>query len=136
MNHLTVTQSAYWVSTRWSGSARTNINSVVIVRILFSPHKERARRPSSTLDLLASLVVLGGTMEVNGGPLRDSFEHHVTVPDLTAPVVQRERIDSVHTPAFTKDIAVVFDLQQERPSHLVFTVFARQVLQEEDASFV
>src|SRR5437879_3414881 len=74
-------------------------------------HKERARRPSSTLDLLASLVVLGGTMEVNGGPLRNSVEHHMTVPDLTAPVVQRERMDSVHAAAFTKDIAVFFDLQ-------------------------
>ena len=75
-------------------------------------------------------------MEVDGGALRDSFEHHVTIPDLTAPVVKRERMDTAHAAAFTKDIAVLFDLQQERPPNLVFTVFSFQVLDEENASFV
>src|SRR5947209_89520 len=75
-------------------------------------------------------------MEVHGGALRDSFEHHVTVPDLTAPVVQRERMDTADAAAFTKDIAVFFDLQEERPPNLVFTVFSFQVLHEENASFV
>src|SRR5207237_4951900 len=75
-------------------------------------------------------------MEVHGGALRDSFEHHMTVPDLTAPVVQRERMDTAHAAAFTKDIAVFFDLQQERPAYLVFSVFSFQVFHEEDASFM
>ena len=50
-------------------------------------------------------------MEVQGGTLRNSFEHHVTIPDLTAPVVKREWMDTAHAAAFTKDIAVLFDLQ-------------------------
>ena len=55
-------------------------------------------------------------MEADGGPLGDSVEHHVTVSNFTAPVAKRERMDTAHAAAVTKDIAVFIDLQQERPS--------------------
>src|SRR5438067_13874762 len=97
---VTFARSGYWVSIRWSGTARTNINSVAIVCILFFSHKKRG--PGGRVQHSVSWLrwfVLGGTMEVQGGALRDSFEHHVTVPDLTAPVVQRERMDTGHVAA-------------------------------------
>ena len=74
-------------------------------------------------------------MEIQGGPLGDSFEDHVTIPYLTVPGFKWERVDTVHAAAATKDIAVFRDLQQERPSYFVLAVFL-QVLDDEDASFV
>ena len=79
---------------------------------------------------------LGGTMEVDGGPLRNSFEHHVTVPNFTASVADRKRVDSAHAATVTKDIAVFGDLHQERPSDFALTVSPVRVLNEEDTSFV
>ena len=75
-------------------------------------------------------------MGSSGGSLGDSFEHHVTVSNFTAPVGEREWVDPAHAAAVTKDIAVFINLQQERPSYLVLTVFSLYVLNEEDASFV
>ena len=74
-------------------------------------------------------------MEIQGGPLGNSFEDHVTIPYLTVPGFKWERVDTVHAAAVTKDIAVFRDLQQERPSYFVLAVFL-QVLDDEDASFV
>src|SRR5262245_29222489 len=100
------------------------------------PNKE-ARRPSSALDLLDFAgLVLGGTMEVERGPLRNSFEHHATVSDFTASAFKWERVDTAHAAPVTKDIAVFIDLQQERPSYFILTVFLLQVFYKEDASFV
>ena len=75
-------------------------------------------------------------MEVQSGPLGDAFEHHVTVSDLTAPVFKWERVNTAHAAPVTKDVAVFFDLQQERPSYFVLAVFFPQVFYKEDASFV
>jgi hypothetical protein len=53
---------------------------------------------------------LGGTIVVNGGPLRNSIEHHVAVPDFTASAFARKRVDPAHAATVTKDIAVFCDL--------------------------
>src|SRR5437867_7565367 len=55
-------------------------------------------------------------MEVHGGPLRDSIKHDVTVPDFTAPVSERERMDAAHAAAFAQDISVLRDLKKKCPS--------------------
>ena len=75
-------------------------------------------------------------MEADGGPLGDSFKHHVTVSNFPAPVDKRERVDPAHAAAVTKDVAVFGDLQQERPPDFALTVFTVGVLHQKDASFV
>ena len=80
--------------------------------------------------------MLGGTIGGNGGPLRDSIEHHVTITNFTPPVVQRERMDSVNAVAITNDIAIAFDLQEERSSYFALAMFRVRMFNEEDASFV
>jgi hypothetical protein len=75
-------------------------------------------------------------MEIDGGPLGDSFEDHLTVPDLTAPVTKWEWVNAAHRSAITKDLAVRLDLHEERPSPLIGTVFVLLVLDEENPSFV
>src|SRR5881394_1552404 len=78
----------------------------------------------------------GGTMEINGGPLRDSFEHHVTIPDFTAPVSQRERVDTTHAASFAQNISVFLYLEQERSSRFCRTVFAAHMFDEEHATML
>src|SRR2546425_3525604 len=105
---VTFPRSGYCVSTRWTGAARTNINRIANVCIWFLLRfKKGARRPSKTLDLLDLRVRLGGTIEVNGGPLGDSFEHHVTVSNFTSSVAEWERVNSAHAATVTKNIAVI-----------------------------
>ena len=59
---------------------------------------------------------------VYGGPLRNAFEHHVTVSDLSISVFTRKRMNPAHEAAVTKDFAVFCNLQQERASHFDLTV--------------
>ncbi len=75
-------------------------------------------------------------MEVHGGPLRDSFKHDVTVPDFTAPVSERERMDAAHAAAFAQDISVLRDLKKKCPSRFALAVFAGDVLDEKHTAFL
>ena len=101
-----------------------------------SPKKKGRKAEQGTLGLPGSEVLLGGTIVSNGGPLGDSVEHHVTVSNFTAPVAEREGVDSAHASAVTNDIAVAFDLQQERSSYFALSMFRARMLHEEDAPFV
>src|SRR5439155_26303855 len=97
------------------------------------------KRPEGRVKYSTSWIrwlCLGGTMGADGGTLRDSFEHHVTVSNFTAPVAEREWMDPAHAAAVTKDVAVFGDLQQERPSDFALTVCTVGVLHQKDASFV
>ena len=51
-------------------------------------------------------------MEAYGGPLRNSFEHDVTVSNFTVPVTEREWMDTAHAAAVTDDVAVFRNLKQ------------------------
>jgi hypothetical protein len=65
------------------------------------------------LDPLALPVgVLGGTILVYGGPLRNAFEHHVAVSDFSISVFTRKRMNPAHAAAVTKDFAVFCNLKQ------------------------
>src|SRR5436190_5542153 len=75
-------------------------------------------------------------MEANGGPLGDSFKHHVTVSNFPAPDGKRERVDSAHAAAVTKDITVFSDLQKQRASYFALSVLPVRALDEKDAPFV
>ena len=67
-------------------------------------------------------------MEANGGALGNSFEHHMTVSDLTVSLAKRERMNAVHAMTVTKDVAVFCNLQQERSSYVGLSVFCVRML--------
>ena len=106
-------RSGNCASMRWDGAAaRTNNKRIINVGMSDTPWDEK--KPGSrvaTLDLLVlPAAFLGGTIVVNGGPLRNSFEHHVAVSDFTASVFAWKRMDPAHVATVTKDIAVFCDL--------------------------
>src|SRR5213593_201841 len=88
------------------------------------------RRPSATPGLLVVGWLLGRTMEADGGPLRDSFKHHVAVPDLAMPARKREWMDAAHAAPFTQHISVLRNLEKERSACFALAAFAGDVLDE------
>ena len=106
-------RSGNCASTRWDGAAaRTNNKRIVNIGMSGTPlDEEKPGGRVATLDLLVLPVAfLGGTIVVNGGPLRNSFEHHVAVSDLPVSVSTRKRVDPAHVATVTKDIAIFCDL--------------------------
>src|SRR5262249_41621294 len=76
----------------------------------FLPNRKAGR--SNVMFDLPGWRFLGGTMEADGGPLRNSFEHDVTVSNLTVSVGEWEWMDTAHAAAVTNDVAVFRNLKQ------------------------
>src|SRR5437667_2826740 len=104
-------RSGNCASMRWDGAAaRTNNKGIINVGMSDTPWNETRKSSCDTRPPGLPAAFLGGTIVVNGGPLRNSFEHHVAASDFTASVSARKRVDPAHAATVTKDIAVFCDL--------------------------
>src|SRR5262245_15915216 len=75
-------------------------------------------------------------MEADGRPLRNSFEHDVTISNFTVPIATWEWMDTAHAAAVTNDVAVFRNLEKERPALFRLSVFPVHVLNEKNAPFL
>ena len=75
-------------------------------------------------------------MEADGGTLRNSFEHDVTISNLTASTGEWEWVHAAYAAAIANHVSVFRNLKQESPATFRLTVFAAHVLNKENASFL
>src|SRR5262245_25283899 len=105
---VTLARSGDSVSMRWAGPAKRNNSRTVKVGMSVLLMRKAGRPSEKHSASRVRRFLLGGTILSNGGPLRDSVEHHLTVSNFTSPVAEREGVDSAHVVSITNDIAVAF----------------------------
>src|SRR5262249_15035895 len=98
--------------------------------------KETTRRPRCDSTFWLWQFLLSATTQAKGGPLRDSFEHDIALSNFTAPVRERERVNTADATAFANHISIFRNLQQESLSHFHLTVFAFDMFDQENAALL